>query len=327
MRIRESALTLGDTLTADLRKQENIRQTVPVYGWVNSNADNYKQVGQQLNAMNIDFDICDGLQEGLYQFDSEFLNALELSDLVKNGKIIIVDSTTPIGPLTVSNLLNGEESSDVLHAGGTLSSIPILAYEVSRAGKRLDEEAERQKYLFGSNDDMSDMRRPKLLICLPKRKHEEFMKHLTLLHVNVDVIELLPPLSTIDASDSRLSHVKICLIEPKCSLSAAADPLQFLLMEGIEDDDARLSSLAAGKPLPQEGLKALLAASLKLPRTAGTVYLTRSNLGKENEEVGKFHYLRVNLFIHHMIYSTICIVHFTIKIWVEVNPNSPKTSY
>ena len=90
-----------------------------------------------------------------------------------------------------------------------------------------------------------------------------------------------------EPSDSRLSHVKICLIEPRCSLSAAADPLHFLLMEGLEDDDRRLSSLASGNPIAQEGLKTVLAASLLLPRSAATVYITRSKLPKENEEIGE----------------------------------------
>jgi len=159
---------------------------------------------------------------------------------------------------------------------------------LNKAGKRLDEEAERQRFLFGSYDEQPDIRRPKLLICLPKRKHEDFLLQLERLHVKTENIVLLPPLSILEPSDSRLSQVKISLIEPKCSLSAAADPLQFLLMEGIDDDDARLSTLAAGRPSPQEGLKAVLAASLKLPGSAGVVYLTRSSLSKENEDVGKF---------------------------------------
>merc|ERR1711915_803770 len=100
--------------------------------------------------MNIDFDKCSGLQEGLLQFDSEFLNALEMSDLVKTGKLILVDSTTCIGPQVVFNLLNGEEDNDVLHAGGTLTSVPFMATQVLKAGKKLDEEAERQKFLYGN---------------------------------------------------------------------------------------------------------------------------------------------------------------------------------
>lgn len=288
MRIRESALTLGDTLSTELKNQEKIRQAVPVYAWANGAHSDCNLIPAQLEAMNIDFDKCEGLKEGLFQFDSEFLNPLEISSLVKSGKLLIVDSTTPLGPLAVSNLLNAEESSDVLHAGGTLSSIPILADFVTRAGKRLDEEAERQKYLFGASDDTPDIRRPKLLICVPKRKHEEFRAHLERLHVPQENIHLLPPLTTLEPNDPRLSQVKISLVEPKCSLSAAADPLQFLLMEGIEDDDARLSTLAAGVPAPQEGLKAVVAASLKLPRSAATVYITRSNLAKENEEVVQY---------------------------------------
>ena len=49
--------------------------------------------------MNIDYDQCEGLKKGLLQFDSEYLNTLEISSLVKTGKLLIVDSTTPIGPI------------------------------------------------------------------------------------------------------------------------------------------------------------------------------------------------------------------------------------
>ena len=130
MRIRESALTLGDTLSTEVRRQEKIRQSVPAYGWVNTFLEHSNLVPEQLNAMNIDFDKCTGLQEGLLQFDSEFLNALEMSDLVKSNRLILVDSTTCIGPNVVSNLLNGEEDNDVLHAGGTLTAVPFLATQV-----------------------------------------------------------------------------------------------------------------------------------------------------------------------------------------------------
>lgn len=287
MRIRESALTLGDTLSDELKSQEKIRATVPVYGWINLHMERAELVKKQLEAIEVDFDLCDGLQSGLLQFDSEFLHALELSDIVKSGRLIIVDSTVPIGPLTVANLLNGGEHCDVLHAGGTLSSVPLLAHQVRAAGKRLDEEAERQKYLYGTSDEL-DQKRPKLIVCLPKRKHDEFRDYLTKLNVGENLVELVAPLSTLESNDPRLKEVKLCLIEPKCSLSATADPLQFLLMEGIEEEDSRLSALAAGKPQPQEGLKLLLLSSLKLPRSAGTVYLTRSSLGKENEEVVQY---------------------------------------
>jgi hypothetical protein len=92
MRIREAALTLGDTLSPDLKNQERIRQSVPIYGWINLNygKNEIDHIPAQLAAMNIDFDFCTGLKEGLIKFDSEFLNALEASDLVQSGKILIV---------------------------------------------------------------------------------------------------------------------------------------------------------------------------------------------------------------------------------------------
>ena len=121
-----------------------------------------------------------------------------------------------------------------------------------KAGKKLDEEAERQKFLYGNSEDIQDQRRPKVIICLPKKRHEEFEQYLLSIGVPEKTFCLIPPLSTVEPSDPIFQHVKICLLEPKCSLSATADPLQFLLMEGIEDTDARLSALAAGTPQAQD---------------------------------------------------------------------------
>jgi len=287
MRIRESALTLGDTLSEELRAQEHIRAQLPVYGWVNPRKARAKEISDELEAAGIEFEPGIGLQDGLFVFSHEFLTPIELSDAVKQKKMLIVDSTSLVGPQAVANLLNGEESEDVLLCGGCTSSLPMLAEVVVKAGKILDEELTQSRFLFASGDEpnTSQANKPKLIVCLPTKKHQEVRDMMTEYGVNEDVYELVPPLSTMQPTDVRLLHVKVVLIEPRCSLSAAADPLRFMLMEGLDDNDPRLHALAKGVSQPQEGLKLILAASLLLPRSAATLYLTRSSISKENEEV------------------------------------------
>jgi hypothetical protein len=165
MRIRESALTLGDTLSEELRAQEHIRAQLPVYGWVNPRKARAKEISDELEAAGIEFEPGTGLQDGLFVFSHEFLTPIELSDAVKQKKMLIVDSTSLVGPQAVANLLNGEESEDVLLCGGCTSSLPMLAEVVVKAGKILDEELTQSRFLFASGDEpnTSQANKPKLI--------------------------------------------------------------------------------------------------------------------------------------------------------------------
>ena len=82
--------------------------------------------------------------------------------------------------------------------------------------------------------------------------------------------------------------IKLCIVEPECSLTLAVDPIQYLLIEGkgYTDSDQRLKTIAEGIQRPQEGLKTVLQAALSLPKSCATIYLTRSKVPAENEEVG-----------------------------------------
>ena len=72
-------------------------------------------------------------------------------------------------------------------------------------------------------------------VCLPTKKHQEVRDMMTEYGVNEDVYELVPPLSTMQPTDARLLHVKVVLIEPRCSLSAAADPLRCSSTDDFSD--------------------------------------------------------------------------------------------
>jgi hypothetical protein len=94
------------------------------------------------------------------------------------------DSTASIGTTAVVNLLNGEETNDILQGGGTLSSIPALADRVHRAGNKMAQEAEREKYLYGG-DEVINIRKPKLLICLLTKRHKAYKAYLEKIKVGV----------------------------------------------------------------------------------------------------------------------------------------------
>ena len=70
---------------------------------------------------------------------------------------------------------------------------------------------------------------------MPTKKHQEVRDMMTEYGVNEDVYEVVPPLSTMQPTDARLLHVKVVLIEPRCSLSAAADPLRFSFLIILND--------------------------------------------------------------------------------------------
>jgi len=71
---------------------------------------------------------------------------------------------------------------------------------------------------------------------------------------------LIPPLSTIAPNDKILMHVKMCVVEPECSLTLASDPIQYLLVEGkgTDENDKRLEAIAQGQLRPQEGMTTIL---------------------------------------------------------------------
>ena len=165
MRIRESALTLGDTLSEELRNKERIRSQLPIYGWVNPRKASVKEITDEFEGAGIEFEPGTGLQDGLFVFSHEFLTPVEMSEAVREKKMLIVDSTTLVGPQAVANLLNGEESEDILLCGGCTSSLPMLAEVVVKAGKLLDEELNQSRFLFSSGDEpnTSQARKPKLI--------------------------------------------------------------------------------------------------------------------------------------------------------------------
>jgi len=189
-------------------------------------------------------------------------------------------------------LSNGEEAFNILHAGGTFNSIPALCHEIYKTGIVLQREANQKRFLFGNSETNQNqdvpVEKPKLLICAKRANHELLNQKLLDLGINENLFKLIPPLSTIPPNDKILMHVKMCVVEPECSLTLASDPIQYLLIEGkgSDENDNRLESIAQGHSKPQEGMTTVLQSAVtNLPIASVVVYLTRSDLSEENENV------------------------------------------
>jgi len=299
LRIRESSLSLADTMPDEISKSEKNRVNAKIFAWPNK--FNPHQIELELDARKVEFQKGEDLTQELISFDTESFERIESSDLIGQNKIILCDSSSLLLSQIIQNysnngltLSNGEDAFNILHAGGTYNSLPALCHEVYKTGLVLQREANQKRFLFGnsessanSNEDVP-VEKPKLLICAKRVNHEILNQKLLDLGINENLFKLIPPLSTIAPNDKILMHVKMCVVEPECSLTLASDPIQYLLVEGkgTDENDKRLEAIAQGQLRPQEGMTTILQSAVSnLPIASVVVYLTRSDLSEENEGV------------------------------------------
>lgn len=299
LRIRESSLSLADTMPDEISKSEKNRVNARIFAWPNK--FNPHQIDLELDARKVEFQKGEDLTQELISFDTDSFERIESSDLIGQNKIILCDSSSLLLSQIIQNysnngltLSNGEDAFNILHAGGTYNSLPALCHEVYKTGLVLQREANQKRFLFGnsessanSNEDVP-VEKPKLLICAKRVNHEILNQKLLDLGINENLFKLIPPLSTIAPNDKILMHVKMCIVEPECSLTLASDPIQYLLVEGkgTDENDKRLEAIAQGQLKPQEGMTTILQSAVSnLPIASVVVYLTRSDLSEENESV------------------------------------------
>jgi len=299
LRIRESSLSLADTMPDEISKSEKNRVNARIFAWPNK--FNPHQIELELDARKVEFQKGEDLTQELISFDTDSFERIESSDLIGQNKIILCDSSSLLLSQIIQNysnngltLSNGEDAFNILHAGGTYNSLPALCHEVYKTGLVLQREANQKRFLFGnsessanSNEDVP-VEKPKLLICAKRVNHEILNQKLLDLGINENLFKLIPPLSTIAPNDKILMHVKMCVVEPECSLTLASDPIQYLLVEGkgTDENDKRLEAIAQGQLKPQEGMTTILQSAVSnLPIASVVVYLTRSDLSEENESV------------------------------------------
>jgi len=297
LRIRESSLSLADTMPAEISQSEKNRVNARIFAWANK--FNPQPIEVELEARKVEFKKEEDLKKELISFETEEFERIESSDLIGQNKIILCDSSSLLAAQIIQNysnngltLSNGEEAFNILHAGGTFNSIPALCHEIYKTGIVLQREANQKRFLFGNSETNQNqdvpVEKPKLLICAKRANHELLNQKLLDLGINENLFKLIPPLSTIPPNDKILMHVKMCVVEPECSLTLASDPIQYLLIEGkgSDENDNRLESIAQGHSKPQEGMTTVLQSAVtNLPIASVVVYLTRSDLSEENENV------------------------------------------
>ena len=130
LRIRESSLSLADTMDETVKQSEADKGQARAFGWVNKfKREIGVDVYEQLEMRNIPFVKETQLCKGLVSFDQADLDRLEESDIIKQKHLVMADATSNISAQVLENLTNsgfalsnGEDVFNVVHAGGTFNS-------------------------------------------------------------------------------------------------------------------------------------------------------------------------------------------------------------
>lgn len=183
LRIRESSLSLADTMPDEISKSEKNRVNARIFAWPNK--FNPHQIELELDARKVEFQKGEDLTQELISFDTDSFERIESSDLIGQNKIILCDSSSLLLSQIIQNysnngltLSNGEDAFNILHAGGTYNSLPALCHEVYKTGLVLQREANQKRFLFGNSENSANsnedvpVEKPKLLICAKRVNHE-----------------------------------------------------------------------------------------------------------------------------------------------------------
>ena len=183
LRIRESSLSLADTMPDEISKSEKNRVNARIFAWPNK--FNPHQIELDLDARKVEYKKGEDLSQDLISFDTDSFERIESSELIGENKIILCDSSSLLLSQIIQNysnngltLSNGEDAFNILHAGGTYNSLPALCHEVYKTGLILQREANQKRFLFGNSESSANSKedvpveKPKLLICAKRANHE-----------------------------------------------------------------------------------------------------------------------------------------------------------
>ena len=183
LRIRESSLSLADTMPDEISKSEKNRVNARIFAWPNK--FNPHQIELDLDARKVEYKKGEDLSQDLVSFDTDSFERIESSELIGENKIILCDSSSLLLSQIIQNysnngltLSNGEDAFNILHAGGTYNSLPALCHEVYKTGLILQREANQKRFLFGNSESSANSKedvpveKPKLLICAKRANHE-----------------------------------------------------------------------------------------------------------------------------------------------------------
>ncbi|XP_061188940.1 putative methyltransferase NSUN7 [Saccostrea echinata] len=272
-RIKAEAPSLDHLLPDTVRSKEELRSTMPVYGWVNHRKSNMSEVLDALkedhyrlvssdDALEGKMFCVDSLCHDVLMFSSECANDLVQNYLVTTGKLVLQDKSSSIAPHSVKYLVG--EDADVIHvnvgSGMTTAHIASL----------LEADNHSHIWAFGAKN--------------PTEVRDN-MEKLGVKGVKVMTENFLD----IEPDDNRFKNAKVILITADCSKSGIANPIDFIVNEG--EDMKILKDLSIGDTgLSKLGdLTAkhteLLKHALKFSKVQAVVYTTRSIHDVENENV------------------------------------------
>ncbi|KAI4819002.1 hypothetical protein KUCAC02_004284 [Chaenocephalus aceratus] len=282
-RIKHDLLSIECILPESLKTKQKRSSSLPLYAWVNTLESSLDEVQSVLKSAGFSQVKSISQLEGetfcqdphcgdMLVFPAQLKAQLYTTKLLSNHKLIIQDKSCSLGPQAACSLL--PEEGDVLILG-CLSALTVSHTACLVAEKRKG---------VGSNQ-------PTVYVCVSDRtdaQREELQQAVTAMGCRN--VKLIPEVfQSLDSDDKRLQKVRVILLNPKCSVSAVSNPVDFILQEN--GDTELLQDLSQGSIAPSR-LQALVAQqrkdidhALKFPRVLSVVYSTCSSYQEENEEV------------------------------------------
>ncbi|CAD5124670.1 DgyrCDS12930 [Dimorphilus gyrociliatus] len=153
--------------------------------------------------------------------------------------------------------------------------------------------------IYGSNSGLDAAHLASLLcklnntiyVFIKEEKLDKVKRNFERIGVDRNIQLITDPLESIAGDDIRFKHIKLVLFNAKCTKTAVANPVEFLVAE--DEDMLLLKEFINSDTNPDRLGKVMwqinsdLRKCLKFPRVQGIVYLTRSNQEIENETVVK----------------------------------------
>ncbi|XP_028272400.1 putative methyltransferase NSUN7 [Parambassis ranga] len=282
-RVKHNLLSVECFLPESVKKKQERSSSLLLYAWVNTLRGSLDEVQRVLKNAGFSQAKSIGQLEGktfcqdphcedILVFPAQLKAQLYSTNLLSDYKLIIQDRSRILGPIAVCSLL--PEEGDVLmvgcFSGLTVSHTASLILGKHKANSNY------QPTVYVCVSHCTDSQREELQLTVSAMGCK-----------NVKLI--LEVFQSLDSSDKRLQKVCLILLNPKCSLSAISNPVEFILQEN--EDTGLLQDLSQGS-VAQHKLESLVAQqrrdldyALMLPKVLAVVYSTCSSYLEENEEL------------------------------------------
>ncbi|CAL9706716.1 unnamed protein product [Knipowitschia caucasica] len=286
-RIKHQVLSIESMLPETVRIKQERASSLMLYTWVNSLKSSLDEVQSELRRAGfsrvrsvgklLGKTFCLDLHcEDMVVFPAHAKAQLDLTDLLRDHKLIVQDKACCFGPNAVNRLYRETEKGDVLMAG-CFSGLTV-AHTASLIAMKQKNTEKRKTTVFVCVGDCTEAQRRRL-------------QHL----VNATGcknVKLIPgSIQSLDRTNKQFKKVCVIFLSPKSSLSAISNPVEFILQE--DRDTEMLQDLAQGS-IAKSKLEALVVQqkkdidhAMKFPSILSLIYTTYSLNPEENEEVAR----------------------------------------